>query len=115
MRDWKISRDKDGVITKLLVPDAHTLYVESFIRRNIDGGVVTFVRGRTDTFMLASLDELSRLKDVLGDIRYKQWAINDGVVSDLRNRGESVHNFGPFKFQYRLRKTKYADNLRHDG
>ncbi len=116
MRDFKIRKDKLGNINELIVPDAHTLYVHSYIKQtsSVDG-VVTYRKGPTETMVLASLNELMNFKEVIGPILWKKWAINDKVVSDLISKGEAVHWFPPFRFEYKIRRTKYADELRHKG
>lgn len=106
---------KDGRIKDFSVPDAHTLYVKAFLVTNLKKPVRVEAITIPD---LKFLDDLHNQQDTQdGLIMGTKWAITPEVIKSLKEHGEASQYIPghPLRFEYKLRKTKHADNLRHKG
>ncbi len=76
---------------------------------------------KREAMTIPSLDALSKLHAHVdkedGYIVGEKWEINDYVIRELKSKGYALQEFDhPYlKFEYWLRKTKHADELRHKG
>jgi len=120
-----IKRYKDGTIKDFSVPSAHTLYVEVACFTKTPNERGTFDTNRRvlkrDAYVMPSLDTLDKLHQIRdlddGFILGQKWNITPKVVQDLKSKGEaeSMQRSPYLVFNYFIRKTLHADDLRHKG
>ena len=107
---------KDGRIKDFSIPDAHTLYVKAYLTstgKNVKHESMVFPS--LDVLKLEYLNQMVDPQD--GMILAQKWAIDSIVLHELLSKGEASRFIPghPLRFEYKLRKTKHADNLKHKG
>lgn len=109
-----IEFNKDGTIKDFSVPDAHTITVKAFMVNQLKPI-------RVEALTMASIETLDQLHLMVdtqdGYIFGQKWKITPEVIKELKSKGESKQNIlgFPLHFEYKIRKTKHADNLKHKG
>jgi hypothetical protein len=113
----KIERTKDGTIKDFSVPDAHTLYIKVFFT----GELMAHQKPVQEAVTIPSLDFLDQLhlyKDPDDGLPVaKKWALTPEIIKELKENGSARHDIPgyPMRFEYWIRKTLHADNLKHRG
>lgn len=120
-----IERHKTGEIKSFSIPDAHTIYVEvaCFTKKPNERGTFDINRRvlRRESLVIPSLDVLDQLHKMRDpDDGYnigQKWNITPQVIKDLKSKGESESMIqSPYLvYNYFIRKTKHADELKHKG
>jgi hypothetical protein len=105
-----IERDNEGKIKDFKVSDPQTLYVKLLMNQTNE--IVKY-----EAIQLPSLDAIWSLFYMTdpadGYVYSSKWELHSYVIKDLLSKGETTLIRTPFRYEYRIRKTKHADALQH--